>query len=67
MQGEKGDEKADTRRRTERDAGHEDGGTVKRVRVATSKINGTSEYRKPRIGEDYQADLPPCPGVTKKI
>ena len=48
--------------KAERDAANlvaEDGPTiVKKQRVVTSKILGLANPRKPRIGRDYQADIP---------
>jgi hypothetical protein len=33
----------------------------KRVSITTSKILGTAQPHKPRVGPRYQADLPPLP------
>ncbi|GBF92285.1 hypothetical protein Rsub_05368 [Raphidocelis subcapitata] len=42
----------------------EDGGekAAKALRITTSKIGGTAQPRKPRIGADFQAIIPPLAG-----
>lgn len=44
----------------EQDKKHPNETNPKQQHITTSKILGTAHYRKPRIGDLYQASLPTC-------